>query len=194
MDHHGEALERFRTLYARAQTLGLKEPDAMTLATVDEKGAPTVRTVLLKFIDARGFVFFTNMSSRKGGHIRNQPKVALCFYWDDLREQVTVEGPAVEVGPEEADAYWASRPFESRIGALVSRQSQRLDSRENLLEAFEDKKKELEGQIVPRPEYWTGMRVVPKRIEFWKGEPSRLNERVLYEDHDGVWSKCLLYP
>ncbi len=194
MDHYAEALNRFQSLFARGQTLGLKEPDAVTVATVDEKGHPTMRTVLLKFFDTRGFVFYTNLSSRKGTHIQKEPHVALCFYWDDLREQVTVEGVAETVSVQEADAYWASRPRESQIGALASQQSQPLESYESLLERVEQLKQEYEGKELVRPEYWSGFRVMPQRIEFWKGKTSRLNERVVYTKHDEVWTKQWLSP
>ena len=193
-----EALDTFATLLDQARHSAEVEPTAMTVASVDAQGRPSARTVLLKAVDARGFVFYTHLDSRKGQELQAQPHAALLFLWRSLREagiQVRVEGAVEQVSDAEADAYFASRPRMSQIGAWASAQSQTLASRE----AFEQRLAEVEarfnGQPVPRPAGWSGLRVVPERIEFWYGAQFRLHERWCYErDADGQWSKRLLFP
>jgi pyridoxamine 5'-phosphate oxidase len=189
-----EALQRFRELTERAQTTSLAEPLAVTLATVSADGQPTARVVLLREFDERGFVFYTNSRSTKGSQIEANPRVALCFFWDELHEQVRVEGVASRVSGEMADAYWAKRPRESRVGAWASVQSETLDDRSTLVDRMTEYEAKFSGQEVPRPEHWNGYRVAPHRIEFWTRGSARLHERVSYDLSDGTWTKRLLYP
>jgi pyridoxamine 5'-phosphate oxidase len=195
-DLYAEALDTFAALLAEATTGGDPEPTAMTVATCDAQGRPSARTVLLKAFDARGFVFYTNYDSRKGQQLAANPQAALLFLWKQLREQVQVkvEGTVEPVDMAEADAYFASRPRPSQIGAWASLQSQTLGSRELFearIDAFE---KKFEGVDVPRPPHWSGFRVVPERIEFWYGAKYRLHERHHYERVDGQWRKRMLFP
>ena len=193
---YAEALETFARLLEEAKAAGDPEPTAMTVATADARGRPSARTVLLKAFDARGFVFYTNYDSRKGHQLTANPQAALLFLWKTLREQVQVkiEGTVEPVTLAEAEAYFASRPRPSQIGAWASLQSQTLDSRETFearIDAFE---KKFEGGDVPRPPHWSGYRVVPELIEFWYGARYRLHERQHYERVGGAWSKRMLYP
>lgn len=195
-DLYIEALDTFRELLDEARAAGDPEPTAMTLATASRDGRPAARTVLLKGVDARGFVFFTNFDSRKGQHLRENPQAALLFLWKTLRHQVQakIEGRVERVSDEEADAYFASRPRMSQLGAWASLQSQTLDSREIFEKRLADYEREFAGGEVPRPPHWGGYRVVPDRIEFWYGAEFRLHERHCYERVDGTWTKRLLYP
>jgi len=194
MELHEEALARFAEEFQAAAGCGLKEPTAVTVATASADGRPTVRTVLLKSFDTKGFVFFTNLESRKGGDIQENPRVALCFYWGPLQKQVIVEGNATLVSDSEADAYWSSRERDSQIGGWASLQSRPLANRKDFLARIAKTEATYAAGPVPRPPHWTGVRVVPVRIEFWKGLPHRLHERTLYEQNSGRWSKTLLYP
>ncbi len=194
MELHEEALARFSEEFKAATACGLKEPTAVTVATASPAGRPSVRTVLLKFFDKRGFVFFTNMESRKGVDIRENPRVALCFYWGPLEKQVIVEGDASFVSDAEADAYWSTRARDSQIGGWASLQSRPLAERQDFLERIADVEATYALKPVPRPAHWKGVRISPVRMEFWKGLPHRLHERTLYEAADGRWSKTLLYP
>lgn len=192
--HYAEALHRFRVLLDRVRRCGLPEPTAFVLATADAQGRPSTRTVLLKGVDERGFVFYTSLVSRKGRQLSENPRVALCFFWQPLMEQVTVEGIVESVSDSEADAYWASRPRLSQLGAWASRQSRRLPRREllNLRVAVYGLK--FASRPVPRPPTWVGLRVVPSRIEFWRRGVFRLHERVLYEESEGRWHRWLVCP
>ena len=172
------------------------DANAMALATADEEGLPNVRMVLLKGFDERGFVFYTNFESQKGQEILGTMKAALCFHWKSLRRQVRVRGLVEEVSKAEADAYFASRPRDSRIGAWASQQSRPLEGRFALEKsvAMYTAKYAIGG--VPRPPYWSGFRVKPIAIEFWHDRPFRLHDRVVFrrEGPDGAWSKTRLYP
>ena len=195
-DPHAEALKTFGALLQEATDSGDPEPTAMTVATADAQGRPSARTVLLKAYDSRGFVFYTNFDSRKGRQLAANPQAALLFLWKTLRDQVQVkiEGTVEPVDLAEADAYFASRPRPSQIGAWASLQSQTLASRETFearIDAFE---KKFEGVDVPRPPHWSGYRVVPEMIEFWYGASYRLHERQHYERIDGQWTQRMLYP
>ena len=189
-----EALDRFDALFRRAAACGLNEPSAVTVATVDADGRPSARVVLLKGYDASGFVFYTNTRSRKGLELAANPRAAMCFFWDPLMEQVRVEGAVGAVTDVEADAYWASRHPGSRIGAWASDQSEWLESRAALearVAAYAD---EFGDGPVPRPPHWSGYRVAPIRIEFWRSLPSRLHERTCYLLEGGEWRVSLLNP
>ncbi|VVT03963.1 pyridoxamine 5'-phosphate oxidase [Erythrobacter sp. EC-HK427] len=189
----------FDDWFAEAQASEPNDPNAMCLATATPAGLPSARMVLLKGHDARGFVFYTNAQSRKGGEIRANMQAALLFHWKSLRRQIRIEGPLEEVTSAEADAYFHSRPFVSQVGSVASDQSRPLDSRETYLERVEAIKAQYEaaGQV-PRPPHWTGFRVKPVAIEFWHDRPNRLHERrqfVRSADHAGDgWTSTLLYP
>jgi len=190
----GEPFRRFGELFQRARQTDLHEPTAMALATASADGRPSVRMVLLKEFDERGFVFYTNLGSRKAGELAANPFAALCFHWQPMEVQVRIEGRVEPVTAEEADAYYASRARGSRIGAWASMQSTRLDSYDTLAGRVKEIEDEYEGKEIPRPPFWSGFRVVPERIELWFGRPSRLHERELYVRTDGGWTKELLYP
>jgi pyridoxamine 5'-phosphate oxidase len=192
-----DPIERFRSVYALAEKIDraiIPEPNAMALGTVENGGQSTVRIVLLKSFDERGFVFYTNHEGRKGKHLLAHPRAGLCFYWPPLRIQVRIEGTVTKVKNEEADAYFATRERMSQIGAWASRQSEPLETPTALDERVAKYEKEFEGREVPRPEFWSGFRVLPERIEFWKGRPNRLHERHLYTRAGKRWKIETLYP
>ncbi len=171
------------------------DPNAMALATVGTAGRPSVRTVLLKGVDRRGFIFYTNYQSRKGGELGENPHAALAFYWSDLERQVCVAGPVTKLPREESEAYFSSRPRGSRIAAWASNQSGVVASRN----ALEQRWKEIETQFsnadVPLPPFWGGYVLAPERIEFWQGRPSRLHDRFCYtKQEDGSWGLVRLAP
>jgi len=193
-----EALSTFSALFDEARQGSEIEPNAMTVATADADGRPSARTVLLKAFDARGFVFYTHLDSHKGRELQANPRAALLFLWRSLREagiQVRIEGAVEQVDDAEADAYFASRPRLSQIGAWASSQSRTLSSREEFDTRVAAAEARFDGQDVPRPDGWSGLRVVPDRVEFWYGAKFRLHERWCYEKAtDGSWSKRQLYP
>jgi pyridoxamine 5'-phosphate oxidase len=167
---------------------------AMALATADTAGRPSLRMVLLKEVDERGFVFYTNLKSRKGKQLAANPQVALCFYWDPLREQVQVEGRVEPLNDDEADAYWATRPRWSQIGAWASHESRPLHSRTTLILRATGIAARYLGRPIPRPRHWAGFRVVPERIEFWMGRDYRIHHRFLYWKAGDRWNLTRLYP
>ncbi|HJR65324.1 MAG TPA: pyridoxamine 5'-phosphate oxidase [Gemmatimonadaceae bacterium] len=192
-----DPIEHFRTLLAAAQAVDrdrLPEPTAMTLATVGRDGQPSARLVLLKSVDERGFVFYTNLHSRKGRELAANPRAALTFHWQPLEAQVRIEGVAEQVDDAEADEYFATRPRGSQIGAWASDQSEELARAADLDERFADVERRFAGRDVPRPPHWSGYRVTPERIEFWRNRPSRLHERRLFEKEGSSWREVLLYP
>jgi len=197
-DLYAEALSTFASLYQEAQQSDELEPSAMTVATASLEGRPSARTVLLKSFDERGFVFYTHLESPKGRDLQSNPQAALLFLWRRLREagiQVRIEGEVQMVSSADADAYFASRPRQSQIGAWASMQSRTLSSREEFEQRIAKVESGFEGRDVPRPEGWSGFRVVPQRFEFWYGAQFRLHERWRYErDAAGSWSKRMLYP
>jgi pyridoxamine 5'-phosphate oxidase len=188
-----DPIAHFSTLYTRAAET-LPEPDAMVLSTVDADGRPSGRYVLLKKADARGFVFFTNLGSRKARALAANPLAALTFYWPP-ETQVRVEGRVEPVNDAEADAYFASRPREFQIGAWASAQSDPLESRAALEARVRDAAEKFPGAgAVARPPFWNGYRLVPDRIEFWTRDAHRLHDRVLYQRHAGEWQRSFLFP
>ena len=173
----------------------IKDATAMTLSTVDEHGHPWTRVVLLKDRSDAGFSFFTNRGSIKGGHLKNDPNVALCFYWPALDRQIRIMGEATQASDEESDAYFAKRPRESQLGAWASIQSTELDARTTLIDRMADVTQQYEGQDVPRPPFWGGFIVSPRVIEFWSARPHRLHDRAIYtRDSNGDWTQKGLYP
>ncbi|WP_323121076.1 pyridoxamine 5'-phosphate oxidase [Burkholderia alba] len=187
---------QFDSWFKEALHAQLPEPNTMTLATVDAEGRPSARIVLIKGVDERGFVFFTNYDSRKGREIAHNPQAALLFYWIELERQVRIEGRIEKTSDAESDRYFASRPLGSRIGAWASDQSAVIDGRA-ALEARERDVSARYGDNPPRPPHWGGYRVVPASIEFWQGRPSRLHDRLLYTRDaasPGGWTIARLSP
>lgn len=196
-DLHAEALATFDQLFDEALAAGEPDRTAMVVATASLDACPSARTVLLKAHDAHGFVFYTHLDGRKGRELQDNSRAALVFHWPRVRSgvQVRIEGDVELVGDDEADAYFASRPRGSQIGAWVSKQSETLESREQFMAHLAQVESEFEGRDVPRPPRWAGLRVRPHAIEFWYAGDARLHERWLYEgDVAGVWTKRMLYP
>ena len=192
-----DPIERFRDVYGLAQKIDrsiIREPNAMSLATIEDGNQPSVRIVLMKGFDERGFVFYTNFEGRKGRHLLAHPRGALCFYWAPLDIQVRVEGTVTKVADEEADAYFATRPRPAQIGAWASKQSRPMETATALDERVAEYERKFEGKAVPRPDFWSGFRVAAERIEFWKGRPNRLHERHLYIRDGDSWRIETLYP
>jgi pyridoxamine 5'-phosphate oxidase len=186
---------QFRSWFAEAQQAQLKEPNAFILGTVDPAGQPATRTLLLKVLDERGFTFFTNYESRKGQSLAVNPKASITFLWLDLERQVHIQGCVEKVSPEESDAYFAVRPYGSRIGALTSQQSSTVEHREALEERYAELQLQYpEGSHIPRPANWGGYRVLPDTIEFWQGRTSRLHDRLLYRKSEAGWVIDRLCP
>jgi len=189
-----EPFQRFAEWFELAKKSVATDPNAMTMSSVGPDGRPSSRVVLLKGFDERGFVFYTNLESRKGRELRAHPFAALCFHWKELERQVRIEGPVRLVPDDEADAYFASRPRGSQLGAWASKQSGPLPSREQLEEKVAELDRQYQGQPVPRPAHWSGFLVVPDRIEFWTSRISRLHDRELWLLQNGTWNMGLLYP
>ncbi len=190
----GDPLVRFQEWFEAARASGLELPEAMTLATADPDARPSARTVLLKGVDERGFVFFTNYESRKGRELEANPRAALVFHWDqEPRRQVLVTGTVEKVPEAESDAYFATRPVGSRLAAWASRQSRPISGREELEQAYSEGE-ETHGDDPPRPPYWGGFVLRPETIEFWESRPSRLHDRLRYTRRDGGWHVEPLAP
>ncbi|MDE1566898.1 pyridoxamine 5'-phosphate oxidase [Aquabacter sediminis] len=191
-----EPFRLFSEWLSDAQRSEPNDPNAMTLATVDETGLPDARMVLLKGLDERGFVFFTNTESAKGRELAGNPKAALVFHWKSLRRQVRVRGPVEQVTEQEADDYFATRPRLSQIGAWASRQSRPLEGRFALEAAVATTTARYAIGTVPRPPHWTGFRIVPVAVEFWHDRPFRLHDRVVFRrtSADTPWERTRLFP
>lgn len=194
-DLHPSPFEQFRKWIADVLAANISGWETITVATVSRSGVPSARTLYLRDFDERGFVFYTNYNSRKGQSIAENPHVALVQHWRELERQVCIEGIAEQVSSQESDAYFASRPVESQLGAWASQQSQPLASAELLEERLEQLRKEFGNGPIPRPPHWGGYRVVPNRIEFWQGRPSRLHDRFVYLlQGEGTWRIERLNP
>ena len=189
-----DPLKQFARWFQQALETEVPEPNAMGLATADSHGRPSLRIVLLKDFDARGFTFYTNYESRKGEQLLLNPHAALSFHWHDLERQIRIEGAVERVAAEESDAYFGIRPLKSRIGAIASAQSRPIDSREQLEQQFNQAETQF-GQQPPRPAHWGGYRLAPNWIEFWQGRRSRLHDRIAYQrNKDGSWLRQRLQP
>jgi len=192
-----DPIARFRETYALAEKVDralIPDVNAMSLATIEDGKQPSVRIVLLKAFDERGFVFYTNYHGRKGRHLLAEPQAGLCFYWAPIDIQVRIEGTVARVSDAEANAYFATRPRLSQLSAWASRQSEPLESPTALEKRMAQYEKEFEGREVTRPEFWSGFRVWPERIEFWKNMPNRLHQRHLYTRSGDGWKIQTLYP
>lgn len=185
---------QFANWFEEYLSSGPIEPNALVVSTVGDDGSPSSRVVLLKGFDPNGFVFFTNYESKKGRDIDRNPRVALHFFWPELERQVEIAGRAERISREESEAYFASRPSESRLGAWASKQSEQLSSRKELEDRLEEIRTRFNDGDIPCPPFWGGFRVVPTRFEFWQGRPSRLHDRICYEMDNGDWRICRLYP
>ena len=183
----------FETVFQEAEPLGLEDPNAMVMSSVGDDGRPSSRVVLLKAFDSRGFVFYTNLESRKGREILAHPDVSLNFFWRELGKQIRVEGRAEQVADVEADAYFASRDHGSQVGAWASRQSRPMKGRAELLGAVAQVKLRYPGKV-PRPPHWSGFRVVPSRFEFWFKGIFRLHDRTVFERRDDGWHSYKIFP
>ncbi len=194
MDCDPDPINEFRAWFDAAVAAKLPTVNAMTLATIDERGRPAARIVLLKEVDDRGFVFFTNYDSRKGHDLASHPQAALVLFWEPMHRQVRVEGVIEKVSAEDSDAYFASRPRGSQLGAIASPQSQPIAARALLEDRIKALELTLGDAMPPRPAHWGGYRVVPDMIELWQGQPSRLHDRVRYRRGEGGWERDRLAP
>lgn len=196
IDPPADPFELFKDWFAEAGKTEPVDPNAMVLATVGADGFPAARAMLMKSYDEDGFVFYTNQESRKSDQIQHNDKVGLCFYWKSLFRQIHVEGVAAPVSAAESDAYFASRPRESQIGAWASQQSRPLRSREAFEAILEELGRKFEDKPIPRPPHWGGYRVAPLRLEFWRGHQFRLHDRIVYsrEDVSSPWTIQRLFP
>jgi pyridoxamine 5'-phosphate oxidase len=189
-----DPIDLFRKWFEAATAAGLELPEAMTLATADAAGRPSARTVLLKGVDERGFVFFTNYESRKGRELEANPRAALVFYWNmEPRRQVLVQGRVERIPRRESQEYFVTRPLGSRLGAWASRQSAPLESRTDLERAFAEAEERFDDEV-PLPDWWGGYVLEPATIEFWEGRPNRLHQRLRYTREDDGWTLELLAP
>ncbi len=189
-----DPIQRFKASLTRAERAGITLPNAFSLATTGAGKKPSVRMMLLKGVDTRGFIFYTNLKSRKGKELVKNPHASLCFWWPPLEEQVRVEGRVKRIGGGEADEYFATRTRGSQLGAWASKQSETLAERRELLKEMGRVRNRYRGKEVPRPPFWSGFVVIPDKIEFWFDRPDRLHERILYTRRGKSWKRVLLYP
>ena len=193
---HNNPIKLFEEWFNKAKKTEINDPNAFAVGTVNKNGFPTVRMVLLKDFDKNGFVFYTNLNSDKSKAIKNTSKISMCFHWKSLQRQIRIIGIATKVSKKEADDYYNSRAYGSRIGAWASNQSSKLLNRNELYKKIEDyKKKYPDKNNVPRPTYWSGWNLNPNEIEFWLDGENRIHQRLKYiKNQDGNWNKSLLYP
>jgi len=190
-----DPLALFTIWLAEAEKKEINDPNALSLATTNSKNEPSVRMVLLKALSSKGFVFYTNLNSPKSNDLKKNPKAEMCFHWKSLRRQIRIYGSIVQVDDKEADKYFSSRPYESRIGAWASDQSKVMNKREDFLKTIDEfKKKYKDINNVPRPQNWSGWCLNPSSIEFWLGDERRIHERLKYKKVSNEWKKEILYP
>jgi pyridoxamine 5'-phosphate oxidase len=191
-----DPIELFKIWMNKAKETEPNDPNALSLATTDSNGLPSVRIVLLKDFNENGFVFYTNLNSQKSLSLKKNPKAEMCFHWKSLLRQVRINGTVSEVLQKEADDYYDTRPYDSRIGAWASKQSEVLNSRKELIDSINRYKEKYNNEKnVPRPNHWSGWRLLPKEIEFWLNVENRIHERLKYfKDKNGKWNKFLLNP
>ena len=188
-------MDLFEYWFNEAKKTEINDPNALALATVGKNGIPSVRMVLLKDFNEKGFVFYTNLNSRKSNDLKKNPKAEMCFHWKSLQRQIRIFGNISQVSDEEADAYFNSRPYESKIGAWASDQSKVMNKREEFLKKIDEiKKKYKDKNNVPRPKHWSGWCLNPSTIEFWLGDEFRIHERLKYKKVSNNWVKEILYP
>ena len=188
-------IDLFKKWFAKAEETEINDPNAVAVATANKDNQPNVRMVLLKGLSEKGFVFYTNFNSKKGGELKENQKASMCFHWKSLRRQVRVVGKVEVVSEKEADDYYNSRPYKNRISAWASFQSSILDKRETFLEKIKEFEKKYPDQNnVPRPPHWSGWRILPNEIEFWLDGEGRIHERLNYTNNNGKWIKEILYP
>ncbi len=192
-DVHADPFLQFKAWFSEAIAAEVNEPNAMNLSTIKPSGRPSSRIVLLKGIEEKGFVFYTNYESHKGQQLQTHPFASLCFFWPELERQVRVEGQIKKVAPAVSDEYFQSRPYESQLGAWVSPQSKVIENRDVLQQKFQSIKDQY-PQTVPRPLHWGGFVLIPDAVEFWQGRENRLHDRILYELKDGQWVLSRLAP
>jgi pyridoxamine 5'-phosphate oxidase len=194
MSNEQNPIALFKEWYDKAQQLKVTEPTAMTLATATKDGIPSARVILLKGYDERGFCFYTNFGSRKGHELLENPNAALCFYWDELGQQIRIEGAVEKVTEQEADSYFSTRQRGSQIGAWASKQSQVMEDEMDFPNRIKQVTEQFAGQVIQRPPYWHGFRLIPKRMEFWENRQFRLHKRLVYTKAGDKWETNILYP
>ena len=188
-------IELFKKWFSKAEETEINDPNAVAVATSNKNNQPNVRMVLLKGLSEKGFVFYTNLNSPKSDHIKNNPKAEMCFHWKSLRRQIRIYGSVVQVDDKEADKYFSSRPYESKIGAWASDQSKVMKKREEFLKKIQElKNKYNDKENIPRPKNWSGWCLSPESIEFWLGDKFRIHERLKYFKISNNWKKEILYP
>tara|TARA_Y100000992_G_scaffold300218_1_gene268429 strand:+ start:680 stop:1309 length:630 start_codon:yes stop_codon:yes gene_type:complete len=187
-------IDLFKKWFAKAEETEINDPNAVAVATSDKENQPSVRMVLLKGLNDKGFVFYTNFNSKKGSDLKINKRASMCFHWKSIRRQVRIIGIVEKVTEKEADEYYNSRPYKNKIGAWASSQSQTLHKREDFLKKIEDYEKKYPSDNVPRPPHWSGWRLKPTEIEFWLDGEGRIHERLSYIKKNGSWKKGLLYP
>ena len=187
-------IELFEKWFTKAKETEINDPNAVAIATADKNNQPSVRMVLLKGLNEKGFIFYTNLNSKKGNDLKINNKASMCFHWKSLRRQVRIIGTVEKVSDREADDYYNTRPYKNKIGAWASSQSEVLNKREDFLKKIESYEKKYPSNDVPRPSHWSGWRLLPIEIEFWLDGEGRIHERLNYKIKNGKWIKELLYP